>query len=165
MAVCCLPGLSLLTARLPALRGRCRSPVPGRLPGAPLCVGMGALLRKAVGTLWEQAKGVRVRCRRDSTPCLDNLWGPRAATGLGLGAESPRRFRNGVHEWLTLPGCLLWVWPRDWGMGRQPCGFCSALLGDFRGLFTVGWLGKVMGDPTASIPISVQCTSSIGGSV
>lgn len=33
------------------LRRECRSPVPGHLPGTALCVGMGALLRKAVGSL------------------------------------------------------------------------------------------------------------------
>lgn len=156
MAVCCLPGLSLLTARLPALWGPCRSPVPGHLPGAPLCVGMGALLKKAVGTLslaWPTS-GDRER---------PQAWDTGLSLPGGSAVEAHTGFR--CRQWLplTLPGCLLWVWPRDWGTGRQPCGFCSALLGDFRGLFTVGWLEKVMGDPAASIPTSVLGTRRRGG--
>lgn len=40
------------------LRGECSSPAPGHLPRAALCVGMGALLRKAVGSLGDLAKSV-----------------------------------------------------------------------------------------------------------
>lgn len=37
------------------LRTECSSPAPGHLPRAALGVGMGALLRKAVGSLWDLA--------------------------------------------------------------------------------------------------------------
>lgn len=57
MVVCCWPSPSLLTAGLPN-SGENAAPQPlATFPGL-LSVGMGALLRKAVGSLGDPAKGV-----------------------------------------------------------------------------------------------------------
>lgn len=80
------------------LRRECRSPAPGHLPRAPLCVGMGALLRKAVGTLWDQAEGVPSRVQVglwDSKPCLATSGECEQPQVWGARQSLPWRFRNG----------------------------------------------------------------------
>lgn len=98
MAVCCSPSPSLLTAGLPYSRRECSSLAPGHLPSASLCVGMGALLRKAVGTLWGQAKGVEWAAGGTLGMNLSLAWQPLGNVNshrFGTqGRASPGRFRN-----------------------------------------------------------------------
>lgn len=102
----------------------------------------------------------------DSKPRLATSGEREQPQACGTGLSSlPWRFRNGGPHLVQcrkvtsyLP-CLGASSRFGHVTGRQPCGFWSALLGDFRGLlstFTDGWLEKVLCDHAAPIPTYIH---------